>query len=216
MINHEQFHSNQVHIAMNQGVAVRLVREIISDYFKEHSHLSLKISTIASPQSIENFRGDFAITTTSMNNPNFIYHVIDDMTCYFVASLDYLDKHGEPQTIEDLSQHNVIVTPIETVNDGYFFCETFDGLKCQFKLVSSISVDSKFVSDEFVLSGDGIGLIPSISLAAGKYKNVKTLFNGTIQSKSLVQVAVKQNTHLSPAAKGLMDKIVNNFSIHYV
>ncbi|MBW3528654.1 LysR family transcriptional regulator [Shewanella sp. NKUCC05_KAH] len=216
LIAHEPFSYKKIHIAMNQGIAVRLVREIISDYYKQNPRLSLKISTITTPQNIERFNGDFAITTSFRCNPKFVYHAVNETICYFVASLDYLNEYGEPKTLDELTHHNVIITPLEAVDDDFLYCETFDNKKCHFKINSRLEVDSKIVSNEFVLKGDGIGLIPSKTLATDKFKNLKILFNGTIQSKSLVQIAVKQHQRLSDEALSLMDCIVDNFNKNYI
>ncbi|WP_335922063.1 LysR family transcriptional regulator [Shewanella chilikensis] len=208
--------NNKIHIAVNQGLAARLVREIISDYLKENKELSIEVSTITNVKSVEDFNGDFAITTTYLNSDKFNFIVFDEFVCYFVASLDYIAEFGEPKTIKGLEEHNVIVTPLETVDGDCFYCKSLDNKVCHFKLNSKIFADSKIVSNEFVKAGNGVGLIPERTIASGAFKNIKVLFDGNITSKSFVQVAINKNKKLEKHVEDFMECLIEKFNAEYI
>ncbi|WOT05385.1 LysR family transcriptional regulator [Shewanella youngdeokensis] len=205
-----------VHIGMNQGLGVRIVRDILSAQMKQEPELAVKISTIVDRHSIKHFQGDFFITTIPINDPDICSHIIGELTCYFVASLDYIAEHGEPTTLEELSQHNMILTSLDTIDEQHFYCEKVDGSKCKFAIKSSIYTDSKVVSDEFINNGNGIGLIPHTKLVASRQENIKVLFNGSIYSKVLVQIGTKHHQQMSPTATRIMELITDKLNSNYI
>lgn len=206
---------SSIHIGINLGVAIRVSREIISDFMKENPSVSIKISTILGSESIRYFSGDFVITTIPFNNSDYHSYVIDEVISYFSASFNYLEEFGEPETIEDLKNHNIILTPLERYDDQFLYCENTEGEKIKFLLTSSIFADTKPVSNEFVAAGNGIGLVPHKTMVSNKPLNIKALFNGNVYSKSLIQVCYKKNISLSHHAHKLMDCLTSKFSLHY-
>ncbi len=210
----EKNERGEIHIAANQGVGIQLVNDFLSDYIKKNENVSLKVSTITSPKSLDSFDGDFAITSEFGNNDNYNYHYVSDFEFYFVASLDYLEEYGEPTTVEDLENHMVLRSTHEYVDDEYMYCQNIKGEQLRFKLKSQIYADSKIVLNRFIERGNGIGLVPAKILSLGLLKNVKTLFGGEVCNKCLVNIAIRKNVKLTEEAYGLMEAILNKYKVH--
>ncbi len=205
--------NHEIHIAMNQGLGIQLVNDFLSDYMLQNEELVLKISTITSPDALDRFNGDFAITSEFGSNENYNYYYISDFEFYFVASLKYLEKHGEPKFIEELENHKLLVSTHEYIDGGYMYCQNIKGEQLRFKLNKKIHSDSKIVLNRFVENGNGIGLVPARILASGLLKNIKTLFSGEICNKTLMNVAVRKNVRLSKEAYCLMNLIIKRYKL---
>lgn len=119
----------------------------------------LKVDTIFDDSYIDLVKEgvDVAIRIGELSDSSLVARKIGMVPRYIVASLSYLEKHGEPKVLKDLEQHNCLVyNLLNTRNEWHF-----DGIHGKQK----ISVHGQFSSNspdairQAVLQNQGIAVI---------------------------------------------------------
>ncbi len=102
---------------------------------------------------------DLAIRIGQVNDPALIVHRIGLTRRVTVAAKSYFRKRSEPQTPDELVEHNCIVyTRLATGNEWNFQCPT--GGTIQVIVKGNLQVDNSSAIREAVLSGVGIAVCP--------------------------------------------------------
>ncbi|GBO55671.1 transcriptional regulator, LysR family [Pseudanabaena sp. lw0831] len=102
---------------------------------------------------------DIAIRIGQVNDPALIVHRIGLTRRVTVAAKSYFCDRSEPQTPDELVEHNCIVyTRLATGNEWHFQCPT--GGTTQVVVRGNLQVDNSSAIREAVLSGVGIAVCP--------------------------------------------------------
>ncbi len=101
---------------------------------------------------------DLAIRVGPMADSSLVAKKIGDSPRVTVASSDYLDKHGEPETLLDLTDHDCIVYTLLTTRNEWYY--TGPNGKESIRVNSSFSVNNPRTIREAVIAGQGIAVTP--------------------------------------------------------
>ena len=147
---------------------------------------------------------DLAFRVGKLDDSGLIARRIGSNIMCLAASPEYLDKHGRPQTIEDLGGHQIITY---WNNTAYNTWRLWEGDQChKFTFEAKIQTNSGPVMCDAALKGMGITLLPYWSLAdhirAGK---LESLLEEAKPEYS--QIAGDSIYALYPHASGLQPKV---------
>jgi DNA-binding transcriptional LysR family regulator len=97
-----------VRISANEIVGIYLLPAAIAAFRDEHPgvHIEIVISNRAS--SLSKREADIALRMFRPNQPDLVARRLPDLPLGFYAHRDYIQKHGEPQTIDEFKQRAVI------------------------------------------------------------------------------------------------------------
>lgn len=134
-----------------------LFSQICNDFLKEHPEFELELIFTAANLDLIEENIDIAFRTWD-KLPDSQYYMLNllKIKLLFVASPEYLTQHSTPNSLQDLSGHNVLLTRHSvlenTWSDDNGAIHTFNG-----NLISN----NRFHIREAVLSGIGVGMLPS-------------------------------------------------------
>jgi DNA-binding transcriptional LysR family regulator len=154
---------------------------------------------------------DLAVRAGQIADSSLIARRLGYVARYVLASTAYLEKHGTPETPQDLTNHDCLIFTHGATPANW----PFEGKEEVF----TIPVSGRFRSDsgegvrEGVISGYGIGLLP-----AWYFRD--EIANGTVQillrdwkvPGSPVHLIYPSRRHLSPRVRVVMDFLIDEYA----
>jgi DNA-binding transcriptional LysR family regulator len=136
------------------GITSDWASRFIPSFLENHPKVTLDISSLTSLSVFDIYQYDVYIGEIFKKDPKYIYNFIKDFSYNFYASREYIEKYGEPKTLEDLKNHRLIEFNIRRV---YGFCKSTDF----FEFINreerkAISIDSTL--GEYKLAKAGVGI----------------------------------------------------------
>ncbi|MBX9804203.1 MAG: LysR family transcriptional regulator [Alphaproteobacteria bacterium] len=115
-----------IRIATSQNLAAYLINDLILEYNKDHPNFVFEIIGVDQAMDVILYDVDLAIQPHDPKTDEVKWQVIQEpfftLEKKLYASTRYLEKYGEPQTIDDLKDHHFIVPSISEV-------DSFEGAK---------------------------------------------------------------------------------------
>lgn len=107
--------SNEPHGTLNIGLSIILgnhyIAPLLPKLLTQYTHLKINLKTLTYPLSINLESLDICISHKSPDvfSEAMAHRVLGEYHLHVFASPDYLKKHGTPQSLEDLKQHNCLL-----------------------------------------------------------------------------------------------------------
>ncbi len=121
---------------------------------------------------------DVAIRIGPLADSNLIAQHIGDSPRVTVASLDYIERQGEPETLQDLNVHNCIVYSLLTTGNEWHYSGPRG--KETIRVDGRLSVNNPHTIRQAVLAGQGIAVTPlwliEDEIKLGKVKPILTQY----------------------------------------
>src|SRR5262249_55164415 len=132
--------------------------------------------------------------------------------CVTVASPDYLERHGEPQSIDDLSQHKAVNYFSSRTGRTIDWTFLTDGKEVEMKMEGIVSVND---ADAYVTCGiEGFGLIqPPLFMVLPHLREgrLKEVLPGVKPLPMPISVVYPHSRHLSPKVRVFVDWVAEVF-----
>ncbi|OOE67532.1 hypothetical protein BZG20_05785 [Salinivibrio sp. IB868] len=150
--------SGTLRIAAPVDFGTRFVVPVARQMQQQSDDLNIELLLGSQFDNLQERSIDVAVRIGNLPDSSLVARKLGDVPRVLVASPDYLKVHGEPETIDDLEQHNFVQYSPETrrsdikFEDGQYFPHT--------KIHSNITVNSVEAIRELVLANVGIHLGP--------------------------------------------------------
>lgn len=178
-------------------------------YFRQR-HPALRLRLLFSDQLTDVFKDpvDVAFRYGNNDDASFIsLPVAPENRRVLVASPEWIARHGEPQTLEELSQHNALIYILR----GRPFDRwslSLDGVVQQQKVSGTVMSDDAEVIRRLAIAGEGIAyksmLDVSDDLRAGRLRRLLPRYQGDVVPLNLICPHRKQ---LSAAVRLLYEEV---------
>jgi DNA-binding transcriptional LysR family regulator len=149
---------------------------------------------------------DLAIRTGATQDHNLCFHPIGTSRFVTVASVEYLQKFGEPQTPTDLVHHNCIIYTRQSTGNEWPFrggSVTVNG---------NLRVNSTMAHCEAVVAGLGIGTSPLWAFSKELQNQSVKIILADYEPEPLTLRAVYRRSRFQPAKiKCFIDFLVDEF-----
>ncbi len=145
-------------------------------------HPDIHLDTCLDDSMIDVSRGnyDLVVRIGELEDSALIARKLEDISLYLLAAPAYLDRHGYPQTPDDLARHNCLQYTNTDQRDGWRFYHR-DGAQHRVRTRGSLSSNNGEALKVAVLEGLGIALLPDFTLegeiAAGTLVRLLPDFN---------------------------------------
>ena len=126
----------------------------ISDFAARYPEIDLDIQLTDDFVDIIRENYDLAIRIAELEDSSLVARKLAAETRVMCATKAYLDKHGRPQTLADLEQHNCLSAGAQDV----WRIESPGGKQEQFRVRGNIRTNSSEFVHQAMLSGLGLGL----------------------------------------------------------
>ena len=180
--------SGTLRIAAPVDFGARFVVPVARQMQQQAEDLNIELLLGSHFENMQEKSIDVAVRIGNLQDSSLVARKLGDVPRVLVASPDYIKVHGDPQTIDELEQHNFVQYSPEArrsdikFEDGQRFPHT--------KIHSNITVNSATAIRDLVLSGVGIHLGP------------KWLFKDDLNTGSVVRL--------------MPDKLLKSFPVHAV
>ncbi|HHU6618862.1 TPA: LysR family transcriptional regulator [Klebsiella pneumoniae] len=195
-------------IAVPSDLGRNLLLTLFRDFRQRHPALRLRL--LFSDQLTDVFKDpvDVAFRYGNNDDASFIsLPVAPENRRVLVASPEWIARHGEPQTLEELSQHNALIYILR----GRPFDRwslSLDGVVQQQKVSGTVMSDDAEVIRRLAIAGEGIAyksmLDVSDDLRAGRLRRLLPHYQGDVVPLNLICPHRKQ---LSAAVRLLYEEV---------
>ncbi|EMB9139945.1 LysR substrate-binding domain-containing protein [Klebsiella pneumoniae] len=195
-------------IAVPSDLGRNLLLTLFRDFRQRHPALRLRL--LFSDQLTDVFKDpvDVAFRYGNNDDASFIsLPVVPENRRVLVASPEWIARHGEPQTLEELSQHNALIYILR----GRPFDRwslSLDGVVQQQKVSGTVMSDDAEVIRRLAIAGEGIAyksmLDVSDDLRAGRLRRLLPRYQGDVVPLNLICPHRKQ---LSAAVRLLYEEV---------
>jgi DNA-binding transcriptional LysR family regulator len=156
--------TGSLRIAAPLGFGRRILAPLVSEFHALHPKVEVRLRLSDHAVDLLSESVDVAIRMSALPDSSFIVRKLADCPRVLCASPAYIEKHGAPQTPEDLLQHNCLLLRFPGSTEFRWTLNTPDG-------PSTLPVSGKFDADdgdvltEWTLQGEGIMLKPYWEIA---------------------------------------------------
>lgn len=151
--------NGKIKIAIPQILAVYGMGSIVAEFGKIYPQIKLEIAVNDRFVDLQSEDFDFVFRiTTGLKDSKILVRNLGTIQRVLCASPDYLQAHGKPERLDDLSNHQCIVYSWFSEPDQWSFKTNGTEIKVQPNV--HISVNNSPLIKDAILSGGGIGYLP--------------------------------------------------------
>ncbi|MCW8328376.1 LysR family transcriptional regulator [Photobacterium sp. SDRW27] len=184
-----------------------LSQSFIADFINDYPNIQLELMTLTPKMLTEMADCDLMISPFLPEDQSLIavkvYPFI--MRCY--ASPAYIEKHGSPTSIQDLSFHNCIVNVNCPGKEKKWELQNSSGEITNIQVSGSVTTDSVDVAINLAEQGIGIALLPQSQvthlMAMGKLINV---FGDDIYKQLDMYIVYRSREHMTKRFRTFIDE----------
>ena len=156
--------TGSLRIAAPLGFGRRILAPLVSEFHALHPKVEVRLRLSDHAVDLLSESVDVAIRMSALPDSSFIVRKLADCPRVLCAAPSYLEKHGAPQTPEELLRHNCLVLRFPGSTDFRWTLNTPDG-PSTLPVSGKLDADDGDVLTEWTLQGEGITLKPYWEIA---------------------------------------------------
>jgi DNA-binding transcriptional LysR family regulator len=192
-------------ISAGIGFGINVLAEQLPGFLHRYPEVGIALDLGSRPADLVAEAVDIAIRLGPMPDSGLVAVRLGEMRRYLCAAPTYLERRGQPQSIEEVAQHDTIEMPLL---DGRTRPWTFSRGReaIRLEVPPRISVNEALTIHRLVLNGAGLGILSGYlcapEIAAGRL--VRLLPNWSAPAVE-VNIVYPSRRELSPAVRAFVD-----------
>lgn len=180
---------------------------LVNDFMLMHP--AIEVTAFLSNQTIDLLEGgyDLAIRIGKLNDSTMMAKKLSHRTNFVCASPNYLQQHGTPQSLSDLTDHNCLLGSLD-----YWHFKTA-GKERRIRVSGTVRYNSGYSLRDAALKGLGIVQLPDYyvqkHLQSGE---LVSLLDESREPEEQIWAVYPHNRHLSPKIRQLVDYLSEHLS----
>ncbi|MEL7537023.1 MAG: LysR family transcriptional regulator [Pseudomonadota bacterium] len=187
------------------------IAPVVSEFLDRYSEVSVDLRLADRFVNLVDEGIDVAVRIAELSDSSLFARKLAEVRIVVCASPAYFEKYGKPTAPGDLADHHCIVDTNFRNADVWPF--RADGNTLSIRANGRIKVNSATAARTLVMSGQGIGLIPTYEvgrdLRAGRLVEVLSKYNALNLS---LHAVYPHNRHLAPKVRAFIDFLAEHFS----
>ncbi len=200
----------QLRLTCSMSFAYAHLAAAIAQFLTLHPQLKIDLNVSDGTLNLIEARIDLAIRISSEPDPLLIGRPLALCDSVLLASPAYLASHSQPQTPDELAQHQCLSHANFGKNTWYF---TRNGEAMQVSVSSHFSANDATVLLQAALAGAGVALLPTYLanpyLASGALQAILPDWDVPLMT---IYALFPSRRHLPPAVRALLDFLVQRFA----
>ncbi len=185
--------------------------ELIPAFAEAYPEINLELFTSDGGHNISDTRVDIMIHIEEPQDSSYIGRILTTATTNYYASVDYLEKYGEPKTPEDLLQHECIVEAFNPHGYDYWVFPE-GGKQKKVRARGRYVTDSTFMAQRLVLQGLGVSMLPDYICREGlEAGTLKKLFAGKYEISHNIYVLYPSRRYVPSKVKAFLAFLDEHF-----
>lgn len=202
----------KLRIDMPGSIGRLLVIPSLCEFHTRYPDIDLQLGLSDRPVDLLQEGVDCVIRVGALQDSSLVARRVGLFECVTVASPDYLERHGEPQTIDDLNQHKAVNYFSSRTGRTIDWTFLIDGKEVEMKMEGIVSVND---ADAYVTCGiEGFGLIqPPLFMVLPHLREgrLKEVLPGVKPLPMPISVVYPHSRHLSPKVRVFVDWVAEVF-----
>ncbi|SPU95099.1 LysR family transcriptional regulator [Burkholderia cenocepacia] len=202
----------KLRIDMPGSIGRLLVIPSLCEFHTRYPDIDLQLGPSDRPVDLLQEGVDCVIRVGALQDSSLVARRVGLFECVTVASPDYLERHGEPQTIDDLNQHKAVNYFSSRTGRTIDWTFLIDGKEVEMKMEGIVSVND---ADAYVTCGiEGFGLIqPPLFMVLPHLREgrLKEVLPGVKPLPMPISVVYPHSRHLSPKVRVFVDWVAEVF-----
>lgn len=151
----------RLRVALHSSPARSHIVPNLPAFLRSYPELQLDVSIVAGAMSLEAKNFDVAVYLGDPPDSNLVAHRIAERCFRTVAARSYLERHGTPQTPQELTDHNCVVHVLPHGRAQNVWSYRKGEEHCEIKARGNLCIDDGSSMREMALAGLGIARLPS-------------------------------------------------------
>ncbi|MBN3506270.1 putative multidrug efflux transcriptional regulator CeoR [Burkholderia cenocepacia] len=202
----------KLRIDMPGSIGRLLVIPSLCEFHTRYPDIDLQLGLSDRPVDLLQEGVDCVIRVGALQDSSLVARRVGLFECVTVASPDYLERHGEPQTIDDLNQHKAVNYFSSRTGRTIDWTFLIDGKEVEMKMEGIVSVND---ADAYVTCGiEGFGLIqPPLFMVLPHLREgrLKEVLPGVKPLPMPISVVYPHSRYLSPKVRVFVDWVAEVF-----
>jgi len=200
-----------IRISCSQGLAQSALMPVIQQYQQRHPQVSIDLHISNQAVNLVEERIDLALRITNTLDPNIIARTLGRCESVLCAAPRYLEQHGSPFNIEELSQHNCLIYSNFGKQNLWQFTRGTEEVSVP--VSGSLSANDSILLLQACIDGMGIGHQPRDETQAylDSGELVELLPEYQLLSLGIYGI-YRSRKNQPPALRAMLDMLVKHFS----
>lgn len=182
---------------------------VIDSYLQQYPDVSLSTTLVNREINLIEEGYDLALRVGTLDDSNLVARVVGQFPLSIVASLVYIDTHGEPKQPRDLMKHTCLINTLTQSPRRWGFQ---DGRRnFSIKVNGRCDANDDSLLQSMACSGLGIAYLPAIVVHDKVVKGeLVSLLKGFIPDPLPISIVYPSRQFLSTAKRMLIDHLIAN------
>ena len=200
-----------IRITAPTGFGGTLLVDALKPFQTKHPKVSIDLHLADHHVALVEEGFDLAIRFGALQDSNLIARKLISMRGVYIASPDYLEKHGEPLHPEALTTHNCLIQRFS--NDPHHWIFDIHGKQVSIPVKGSFQANSPLAIAKMTAGGLGVAMCPMYVvepfLNQGSLKIILQKYESTVYN---LYAVYPPSRHLTARVRGLIDHLVKVIS----
>lgn len=200
-----------LHITAPVSFGTQFLGPAISDYLERYPDVGIRLSLTDQMVDLKSGRVDVAIATGDIGDDDAIVRKLASSRAVVVASPEYLQKHGRPQSPQELARHNCIA--YTHLYDGRRWPFVVNGKRHLQPIGGRLTINNGLLLRDAAVNGCGVTLLPTFlvgaEVAAGQLEILLEAFE---EEALVIKAAYARQRLLSARTRTFIDHLVKYFT----
>lgn len=201
----------RLRITMPPELGIFIMNDAVSSFIKRYPQIQIDIELSVRVVDLVEEGIDLALRVGDLSDSSLIARKISDAHAHLYASQDYLNKYGEPETPDDLINHQCIGIKLNSTDWVFENWNEGKPVPVNFR----IRANNLTFCKDMLLNGLGIGRIPNgffeEELKTGEVKQILTEYRTPTVG---IHALYPSRRHLNPKVRLFIDHIVETLDQH--